>query len=230
MGRVVKLAPVRRSELIDCAQELFLAKGYEETTVADIIAQAGVSKGGFYHHFLSKEELLEALVARMTEAIIANARDVLDDDKLDALTKLNRFLARGQQWKVRAAPELRGLYSLVASPSNAPLYRRMVDAVVKDLGPVLTRLVEQGMREGIFDVPDAGLVAEILMHLANARQALTVEALQLAERGEQAKAVRLLEQRLRKEGALIDRVLGLPKGSVRLVPPGAIKKILAALR
>lgn len=230
MGRVVKLAEVRKSELVDCAQDLFLTKGYEETTVADIIARAGVSKGGFYHHFLSKEELLDALVARMSDAIIANARDVLDDEKLDALTKLNRFMARSQQWKVRATPELRGIYMLIASPANAPLYQRMVDAALKAVGPELTKLVEQGVREKIFDVPYPDIVAEMLMHIANARRTITIEALQLAERGEVSKGARLLEQRIRQEEMLIDRVLGLPKGSIRLAEPGAIRKMLAAMK
>src|SRR5581483_8107458 len=103
-------------ELIDCAQTLFLTTGYDATTIADIIARAGVSKGGFYHHFLSKEDLLDALIARMTEAIIANARDVLEDDGLDALAKLNRFFARSQAWKAQSASTLWPLVSPIFRP------------------------------------------------------------------------------------------------------------------
>ena len=55
---------MRRLELVDLAQRLFLERGYERTTVNDVIDAAGVSKGAFYHHFRAKEELLEAIAER----------------------------------------------------------------------------------------------------------------------------------------------------------------------
>lgn len=48
--------------LLDCALHVFRAKGYAATTVDDICAAAGVTKGSFFHHFKGKEELaLEAV-------------------------------------------------------------------------------------------------------------------------------------------------------------------------
>jgi AcrR family transcriptional regulator len=227
--RVVKLAEIRRNELVDCAQALFFSKGYEATTIADIMARAGVSKGGFYHHFQSKEELLDALIARMTETIIANGRDILDDAKLDALTKLNRFLARSQQWKAETARAMRQIYMVFADPANALLYLRVTKAGVAVLGPALTHIVEQGNREGTFSAPDPSLVAELILHLANARQELSTEAIALATRGETDKATDMMVTRIRKEEALVDRVLGLPKGSVRFVDRANFRKIMAVL-
>jgi AcrR family transcriptional regulator len=227
--RVVKLAEIRRNELVDCAQALFFSKGYEATTIADILARAGVSKGGFYHHFQSKEELLDALIERMTETIIANARDILDDTKLDALAKLNRFLARSQQWKAETAPAMRQIYMVFADPANALLYLRITKAGLAVLGPALARIVEQGNREGTFTAPDPSLVAEMILHLANARQELSTEAIALATRGETDKATDMMVVRIRKEEALVDRVLGLPKGSVRFVDRANFRKIMAVL-
>ena len=62
--RIVKPPGQRREELLDCAQALFLARGYDNTTINDVIARAGVSKGAFYHYFTSKEAMLEALAER----------------------------------------------------------------------------------------------------------------------------------------------------------------------
>jgi AcrR family transcriptional regulator len=228
-GRVVKHAEVRKGELVDCAEALFFSKGYEATTVADIIARAGVSKGGFYHHFLSKEDLLEAVVARLTRTIIAGARDILDDDKLDALTKLNRFFARNVAWKAETASAMKRLYTVFADPANAVLYQRIVRAGVEALAPVLAKLVEQGNREGTFDAPDPGIVAEMLLHITNARQALTIRALAAATHGETDKATAMFIARIRKEEALVNRILGLPKGSVRFIDRANFRKVLAAL-
>ncbi len=65
MARVVKAADERRSEFIAAAQNLFYSKGYESTSVNDLISVVGVSKGAFYHYFDSKQAVLEALVDDM---------------------------------------------------------------------------------------------------------------------------------------------------------------------
>lgn len=53
-----------RALLLNVSQNLFSRKGYEEVSVEEICRQAGVSKGGFYHHFSSKEELFLELLDR----------------------------------------------------------------------------------------------------------------------------------------------------------------------
>jgi AcrR family transcriptional regulator len=47
-----------RERVLDAAVELFAQQGYDGTSVSQVIARAGVAKGGFYHHFASKEALL----------------------------------------------------------------------------------------------------------------------------------------------------------------------------
>ena len=53
-------------KILDVSMKLFLEKGYEETTVLDIVGElGGLTRGAFYHHFKSKEEVLDALSDRM---------------------------------------------------------------------------------------------------------------------------------------------------------------------
>ena len=54
--------PKTKDKLIEAALRLMLAKGYPATTVDEICASAGVSKGSFYHFFATKEELALAAV------------------------------------------------------------------------------------------------------------------------------------------------------------------------
>jgi AcrR family transcriptional regulator len=50
--------PDARARVLSAAVELFAEQGYDGTSVSQVITRAGVAKGGFYHHFASKETLL----------------------------------------------------------------------------------------------------------------------------------------------------------------------------
>lgn len=53
-GRPVRKGDMRREELLATAEKLFYTKGYEQTSVQDILTEMHFSNGGFYHHFDSK--------------------------------------------------------------------------------------------------------------------------------------------------------------------------------
>lgn len=57
----MKKGDMRRETLLAAAEKLFYTKGYEKTSVQDILTEVGFSKGGFYHHFDSKLSVLEAI-------------------------------------------------------------------------------------------------------------------------------------------------------------------------
>ncbi len=213
--RVIKAAAVRRAELIDCAQSLFLAKGYERTTINDVIAAASVSKGAFYHHFRAKEDLLEAIAARFSEQSLARAEEALRDPKLNALERLNTLLAMTREWKVEHLPQLR-VFVMLLLPENAVLYLRIVNAVFAATAPIFAQIIEQGIEEGTFDTFDAPVVADLILSFGNGRMALVVDAMASVRSGDPDAAARMIFDRLKAEEAIIDRVLGVPKGSIQI--------------
>jgi AcrR family transcriptional regulator len=228
MPRVVKRPEERRNEFLDCAQALFFERGYDQTTVNDIIDRAGVSKGAFYHHFSSKEEMLEALAARLARESVALVGDVLDDSSLDALGRLNAFLARSRQLKVESAPKLRALFDVAFRPENFVLYHRINAAVVAVMTPVLARIIAQGVAEGVFDTPDPRATAEILLLLGTATHNAVARAIAASSNEELDKAIEELDRRVQLQGLAFDRILGVPDGSIRLVEPGFARAVLSA--
>lgn len=215
--RVVKPAAVRRQELVDLAQRLFLERGYERTTVGDVIDAAGVSKGAFYHHFRAKEDLLEAIAERFARQSLEAVGAVRADPALNAVQRLNGMLTRMRAWKREAMPELRAMFSALLQPNNAVLYYRIVGAVFAAIAPALTEVVAEGRRDGVFDVADPALAAEAMISLSEGRRRLVVDAMALAEAGDAKGATRMLAPRLRAEEAMLDRILGLPPGSIALM-------------
>ena len=66
-----------RERILDAAVELFALHGYDGTSVAQVIAEAGVAKGGFYHHFASKEQLLYDVYGDLITRQVAAMDDVV---------------------------------------------------------------------------------------------------------------------------------------------------------
>lgn len=227
MPRIVKPPDERRNELLDCAQALFFGRGYEKTTINDVIEKAGVSKGAFYYYFSSKEEILEAIADRLARQGAAQVEGILEDPGLDALGRLNAFFARSRQLKAESAPMIRAVFDAVFRPENVVLYHRTNAAVVSVMAPVLARIIAQGIEEGTFDTPDAEGTAEMLLQLGASTQGVVARAIAATGAGEWEEAVDRLEARLRLHGIAIDRILGLPDGSVRIVEPGFVQAIMA---
>lgn len=228
MPRVVKHPDIRRGELLDCAQALFFERGYEATTINDIILKAGVSKGGFYHHFASKEEILAALAARLAEQAVERVKDILADPGLDAVGRLNAFLARSRRYKLEDAPKLRAAFDVVFRPENIVLYHRVNAASIAVMLPVLARIIAEGKSGGVFDVPDPETAAETVLHLATGTHDAVARVIRAADSSDADAAIEALDARFRFYGIAVDRILGVPDGSLQFVEPGFTRAIMTA--
>ena len=81
-----------KGRIVSAAWELFYEQGYENTTVEDIIAVSGTSKGSFYHYFDGKDALLETLSLLFDEKYEELEAEAEGMDAADALIFLNREL------------------------------------------------------------------------------------------------------------------------------------------
>ena len=74
--RVVKDAEERRNEILDVAEVLFGTKGFEQTSTNDILEKVGIARGTLYYHFKSKEDILDAMIERMNNQLLAMAAQI----------------------------------------------------------------------------------------------------------------------------------------------------------
>ncbi|HIE5326586.1 TPA: TetR/AcrR family transcriptional regulator [Proteus mirabilis] len=87
-----KPAEVRLKELMNAAETLFLEKGFDATTVSDIVKQAGVAKGTYYHYFTAKTDILDALRTRYMDWYIDKIEQAM------ASCQIQDFRAKLKQW------------------------------------------------------------------------------------------------------------------------------------
>jgi AcrR family transcriptional regulator len=230
MPRVVKHPDIRRAELLDRATGLFLRHGYDNVSLNDLIADAGVSKGAFYHWFPSKDALIEALAERSAREAFAGIEQAVAGCDGDALDRLNAVLRAGFDVKMELAgpDQLAAMVSLLR-PANAHLYGRIVAVEQALFRPLLTRLISDGVADGVFDTFDPEGVADMFYALAARTNSNVVDVFQAADESDREHAIDCLTTRFRLHGLAIDRILGLADGSIITLTREQVEAMLAAL-
>lgn len=154
--------------ILDAAQSLFLEKGYERTTVQDIVDRlGGLTKGAIYHHFQSKEAILSAVMERMFAQAADSANrweEIRDQQGPTGIEKLRRMLLEGIQDPVQdqmyhAAPDLKKTPQILAA---------MLHDSVEITAPELVQpVLEQGIADGSIQTEYPKELAELIMLLMN---------------------------------------------------------------
>ena len=161
--RVVKTAEERKNEILDVAEELFAEKGYDNASTNDIIAKIGIARGTLYHHFGSKEEILDALVDRMTREGIKRAGTIVGDGSRPILERLTGILG-SLSVESSAGDEI---MEQMHKPQNALLHQKMQERLINGVVPLITQLITEGNKCGIFDTKYPGEAAEMIMIYGN---------------------------------------------------------------
>ena len=146
--RVTKVPEERKQELIDTAERLFLEKGYEQTTVADIVREIEVAQGTFYYYFSSKEKILEAIIEKDITALEEDVRQIMSREDANAAIKLNAVVNS----IIGISTSRREIMDYLHEESNAVMHEKMERHTIERLVPLMARVVAEGTNAGIFDV------------------------------------------------------------------------------
>jgi AcrR family transcriptional regulator len=159
VARISKDPETRRAELMDAAEQLFNEQGFNRTSVDDIVQRVGVAKGLFYYYFKSKDELVKAMVDRMWEKAERDLMAIVEDPGLTALEKFERY-ARANQERKRTKTHY---IDVLEGERNVALVHWMEEEGIRRTAPLLTAIVEQGVREGVFDTEYPQEAVEFVM-------------------------------------------------------------------
>ena len=158
MARPVKKTPDEwRKEILDAAQKLFTSRGYEDTSISDIMDMVGGAKGMFYRCFQSKEEVMHALGNQMFFennhfSAIKERNDLNGLQKIKSLLVLNQSDVERNQLNMQAIPILKDPHILaVAVEEN----RRV-------LTPLWLELLEEGKNDGSIKTEYVKELSELL--------------------------------------------------------------------
>ncbi len=180
--RIVKTAEERKNEILDIAEQLFAEKGYDHASTNDIINKIGIARGTLYHHFGSKEEILDALVERMTRDSISRARIIVADKSRPLLERLTGAII-ALDIDTGAGPVV---FEQIHKPQNALLHQKMQERLISGVVPLMAELIREGNESGLFDSEYPDEAAEMIIVYSNiafdALAGLTAEQLEKKSR------------------------------------------------
>ncbi len=88
MTRISKSPEERKSEFLEAAEILFNTKGFEQTTVKDIVQKVGVAQGLFYYYFKTKEDVLKEIVNKYVTLLLDTIGAINNNAELTAKQKM----------------------------------------------------------------------------------------------------------------------------------------------
>lgn len=148
MARPAKKPPEQwENEILDAAQNLFLSKGYEETSVSDIMQAAGGATGMFYRCYQSKEELLNVLVKKWAAMYTQKTACLLCDPQI---TFSGKFVAILDVIREMSSQTI-GMEAFFTA-SNEVILNRLTRQMTSVLAPLLASVLDKGIEDGILSI------------------------------------------------------------------------------
>lgn len=150
-------------KILDAALTLFLEKGYEQTTILDIVKNmGGMTRGAFYHHFKSKEEVLDALGDQLF--FDNNPFEKLKEQtNLTGLEKLKTLIIQSTE-----DTDNRKISIMSVQAFQSPtFFKKFIDDNRDLVAPYYQEIIEEGVRDGSIKTEHSKLLSELLTFLTN---------------------------------------------------------------
>ena len=206
----------KKQVILAASEKLFCLRGYHETSIQDILDTLKTSKGSFYHHFDSKESVLETLCVERARASAEQTMRLLAGIG-EPMARINAVFHSMMPLRREESGFLAMLLPQMFTPEGRTVCQGYQDALHEAFLPVLTAVLDEAREAGVIYPPTADSPADILLTLMNrcwlhvAQQLLT--AVKTAQRPEPA----VLMDELAIYRAAIERLLDAPYGTVEII-------------
>ncbi|WP_411170634.1 TetR/AcrR family transcriptional regulator [Clostridium sp. MB05] len=151
-------------QILSASAKLFIENGYEKTTIQDIMDELKLSKGAIYHHFKSKEEILNAVLNKRSIYVKEMLDDLIKNTKAEnAREKLKKILISSVTDREAHAIDL-----ILSSQIKSPQFVVSgLQSNVNEDASIISKLLLEGIKDGSIKTEYPDECAEIFMLLLN---------------------------------------------------------------
>lgn len=161
--RVVKKAEERKNEILDAADELFAQKGFDGTSTNDILEKVGIARGTLYHHFKSKEDIMDALIDRYSDGLLDAAQVIAADKTIPVVERVIRVVMALNL----SGGSSKEIMEHIHKPQNALMHQKIHKVIINGVPPILTGIIREGIEQGMFSTPFPYECMEMVVIYAN---------------------------------------------------------------
>lgn len=152
------------AHILEVSTTLFMQKGYEKTTIQDIIDALQMSKGAIYHHFRSKDEILQAVIKQRNvyakELFLTLIHTITADTAKEKLIKILNITLLDQK--------SHAIDSILASQIRNPQFVVAgIQSTILSDSPIIASLFKAGTKDGSLTCEDPTICAEVFLLLMN---------------------------------------------------------------
>ena len=141
----MKKGEKRKKELLKIAYDMFLAQGYENTSVDEIIERAQIAKGTYYYHFQSKERMLEEVIDMMIDSETKTAEQIIAMD-IPVPQKIVMMIT-----SMKPTEAEQPIKNALFQPENVLMHHKVRKKLITVITPLLSEVIKEGVNEGIFE-------------------------------------------------------------------------------
>lgn len=220
----MKKGEQKKQEFLRTAEIRFCRDGYERTGVQDILNDLHTSKGSFYHHFISKEALLEEIcrkrAADTSEKVFMNLKSKMSPD-----TKLEILISGLIPFSGEKLSFLLMLIPVFSGPEGIIIRNCYANELENLYMEAITETIREGTAQGIFSCRDPGFSAKILIYLVNRFWLEVCDRVMENERNGQNTDPSDLMSLTNNYRLAAERILSAPFGSVQIIQLADMQKL-----
>lgn len=152
----------KKEQILDKALHLFLEKGFDKTSISDILDSLNIARGTLYYHFESKEAIMDAIIARQAQKVIQKVEKIVDDHSLPVYDKLFTLFAAMNFSDLNGGQQM---IDYLNQPQNALFHEKNNQMIIEKISPLLAQVIEEGIQKTNFENPFPLYTAEMILIL-----------------------------------------------------------------
>ena len=138
----------KKEQILDVSFSLFLEKGYDNTSISDILSKLDIARGTLYYHFESKEAIMDAIIERSAKKIVEEAKAIVLQKNLSVYEKIFLLFSAASMKRLSGGDLM---IDYLNQPQNALFHEKSNRAFIQKISPILGDIIQEGVKEGIFD-------------------------------------------------------------------------------
>lgn len=150
-----------RKKIIASALELFETKGYNKTTIESIIQRAECSKGGFYHHFKSKDEILEEIVQQEINILKDYLSQIGADTGGDFVTGFDEVYKHIISYKINQLSDTDKISNIFVFSGNERILLKINELFQSIVYKIYLDVIERAIKSGEIEIEYRSQVAQL---------------------------------------------------------------------